>query len=46
MVSIPLPNDKSRKKIFNNDNITTNTDGTTASEKTNLSKAVKPKADN
>ena len=32
--------------FINNDNITTNTDGTTASEKTNLSKAVKPKADN
>ena len=33
-------------KPINNDNITTNTDGTTAAEKTNLSKAVKPKADN
>ena len=32
--------------FINNDNITTNTDGTTAAEKTNLSKAVKPKADN
>lgn len=32
--------------FVNNDNITTNTDGTTQSEKTNLSKAVKPKADN
>ena len=32
--------------FVNNDVITTNTDGTTQSEKTNLSKAVKPKADN
>ena len=32
--------------FINNDSITTNTDGTTQSEKTNLSKAVKPKADN
>lgn len=31
--------------FVNNDNITTNTDGTTQSEKTNMSKAVKPKAD-
>ena len=32
--------------FVNNDTITTNTDGTTQNEKTNLSKAVKPKADN
>ena len=31
--------------FVNNDNITTNTDGTTQSEKSNMSKAVKPKAD-
>ena len=31
--------------FVNNDNITINTDGTTQAEKTNLSKAVKPKAD-
>jgi hypothetical protein len=31
--------------FVNNDNITINTDGTTQSEKTNMSKAVKPKAD-
>ena len=31
--------------FINNDNITTNTDGTTQAEKTNMSKAVKPKAD-
>lgn len=31
--------------FVNNDDITINTDGTTAAEKTNLSKAVKPKAD-
>jgi asparagine synthase (glutamine-hydrolysing) len=31
--------------FVNNDKITTNTDGTTQSEKTNMSKAVKPKAD-
>jgi hypothetical protein len=31
--------------FVNNDNITTNTDGTTQSEKTNMSKAIKPKAD-
>ena len=32
--------------FINNDGITTNTDGTTQAEKSNLSKAVKPKADN
>ncbi len=31
--------------FVNNSNITTNSDGTTQAEKTNLSKAVKPKAD-
>jgi len=31
--------------FVNNDNITTNTDGTTKAEKTNMSKAVKPRAD-
>lgn len=31
--------------FINNDNTTTNTDGTTAPEKTSISKAVKPKAD-
>jgi len=31
--------------FINNDATTTNTDGTTSAEKTNLSKAVKPKAD-
>ena len=31
--------------FVNNDNITINTDGTTKAEKTNMSKAVKPKAD-
>ena len=37
--------DPNKIRIINNDNITTNTDGTTQVEKTNMSKAVKPKAD-
>ena len=39
------PANKLLTTFVNNSNITTNSDGTTQAEKTNLSKAVKPKAD-